>query len=260
MQAITHNEVFSAVEVINRDGAGDVLLLCEHASSFVPPEYDNLGLDTQAQQGHAAWDIGARSVGMHLSRVLDAPFVSGCMSRLIYDCNRPPEVPSAIPDKSELIDIPGNRGLTPEMRAARVEQVYQPFCRMVEDVIAERRAQGRDFVLVTMHSFTPVYFGQVRATEIGILSDVDTRLADAMQAQASLLPHRCIERNQPYGPEDGVTHSLKQFGLAHDAPNVMIEIRNDLISDAAGEQVIAREVAQLLTAALLQIAPGDKDA
>ena len=71
-----------------------------------------------------------------------------------------------------------------------------------------------------------------------------------MLAEAHRLPHRVIRRNDPYGPQDGVTHSLKLHGLAHDLPNVMIEIRNDLLADTAAQARMAEEIMTLLRPAL----------
>lgn len=239
-----------AVEVINPQGAGGVVLLCEHAANHIPARYDGLGLDAPARVSHAAWDPGARAVALHLSQALDAPLVAGRISRLVYDCNRPPEAASAMPEASERIAVPGNRGLTPEQRAERVETVYRPFCAAVTGLIAARQARGQSTALITLHSFTPVYFDQTRETEIGILHDSDSRLADAMLAAAPRLPHRRIARNDPYGPEDGVTHSLKLYGIARGLPNVMIELRNDLLTDAAGVETMAAELMTLIAPAL----------
>jgi len=234
----------NAVELINPQGAGPALLLCEHASRHIPARYEGLGLSAAARDSHAAWDPGARDVALALSRALDAPLVAGRVSRLVYDCNRPPEAASAMPEKSELIEVPGNRDLTAKDRAERVDTVYRPFCAAVSAAIDGRRARGLPTALITVHSFTPVYFGRTRATEVGILHDTDSRLADAMLGRAADLPHRRIARNEPYGPEDGVTHSLKLHGIANGLPNVMIEIRNDLV---ATEPAVAEMAADLMT-------------
>lgn len=239
-----------AVETVNAQGAGRVLLLCEHASNHVPARYDGLGLDAEGRASHAAWDPGARAVALALSRALDAPLVASRVSRLVYDCNRPPEAASAMPEQSELVEVPGNRDLTQAQRDERIATVYRPFCAAVSALMADRRTRGRPTALITVHSFTPVYFGQPRATEIGILHDADARLADAMLAEAHRLPHRRIARNDPYGPEDGVTHSLKIHGLDNALPNVMIEIRNDLIADAAGVAALAQDLMTLIAPAL----------
>lgn len=249
-----------AVEVINPQGAGGVVLLCEHAANHIPARYDGLGLTADARDSHVAWDPGARAVALRLSRTLDAPLVAGAVSRLVYDCNRPPEAAGAMPAKSELFEVPGNRDLTPEQQAERVETVYRPFGAAVAAVLAERKAHGLATVLVTIHSFTPVYFGERRETEIGILHDSDSRMADAMLAAAPRLPHRRIARNDPYGPEDGVTHSLKLYGLANKLPNVMIEIRNDLLADEAGIAAMTEEVMTLLAPALAQAVSQDGEA
>ncbi|KIC17019.1 N-formylglutamate amidohydrolase [Leisingera sp. ANG-Vp] len=250
-----------AVEVVNRDGAGSVLLLCEHASSHIPDRYNGLGLRAEDRLSHAAWDPGALSVSLHLSKALDAPLVASRVSRLVYDCNRPPEAASAMPDRSELISVPGNIGLDAAARQERVDTVYSPFCKAVSEIVEARKLAGLQTVLVTMHSFTPVYFGKEREVEIGILHDDDTCLADAMLAVADALPHRRVERNEPYGPADGVTHSLKIHGLAHGLANVMIEIRNDLVGTPEEEEAMAEEMLTLLRPALVALAAeGGQDA
>ncbi|MBY6056338.1 N-formylglutamate amidohydrolase [Leisingera daeponensis] len=243
-----------ALEVVNRNGTSPVLLLCEHASSNIPARYDGLGLREADRLSHAAWDPGARAVALHMSKALDAPLVASTVSRLVYDCNRPPEAVSAMPEKSELVVVPGNKNLTAEQRLERVETVYNPFCATVSDVIKARKEAGLQTMLVTMHSFTPVYFGKPRAVEIGILHDDDSRLADAMLAEAPALPHRRVERNEPYGPADGVTHSLKIHGLANGLANVMIEIRNDLVATPEQEEAMAEEMLTLLRPALAALA------
>ena len=249
-----------AVEVINPQGAGGLVLLCEHASNHIPPRYDGLGLAAEARDSHAAWDPGARAVALRLSQALDAPLLAGGVSRLVYDCNRPPEAASAMPARSERIEVPGNRDLTPEQRAERVETVYRPFCAAVSGLIAERQARGLPTALITIHSFTPVFHGEMRETEIGILHDSDSRMADAMLAEVPRLPHRRIARNDPYGPEDGVTHSLKLYGIANRLPNVMIELRNDLLADAAGVETLAEELLALIAPALAQTVSQDGEA
>lgn len=244
------SENTEAVEVLNPQGAGPAILLCEHASHHVPAEYDGLGLDAASARSHAAWDPGARDLALCLSRTLDAPLVAGRVSRLVYDCNRPPDSPSAMPAQTELIEIPGNRHLTAEQRAARTRAVYRPFCAAVETVIGDRRARGLPTALITVHSFTPLWFGLPRAVEIGILHDADARMADLMLRAARHLPGRKVERNQPYGPDDGVTHSLQLHGVAQDLPNVMIEVRNDLLATPRAVAMIADELHSLLAPAL----------
>ncbi len=259
MQGNPNRDDSDAVEVLNPQGRGAALILCEHASNKIPDRYQDLGLSESDQQSHAAWDPGARDLALALSRALDAPMIASTVSRLVYDCNRPPDAPSAMPEQSEYIEVPGNRDLSEAARAERVQTVYTPFCTAVSDMIAARKAAGLVPHLITIHSFTPVYFGTHRDCEIGILHDSDSRLADAMLNEAHQLPARVIRRNDPYGPEDGVTHSLKLHGIAQGLPNVMIEIRNDLLVGAEAQAAMIGELLTLLRPAMAtldQQAPG----
>jgi|SRR5690606_9590463 len=234
------------VAVDNAAGAGDVLFVCEHASARLPARYGDLGLPADVLASHIAWDPGALAVARLMSQQLDSTLIHQRFSRLIYDCNRPPESPAAIRDVSEVFRIPGNENLTKAERSLRAASLYTPFQDCIRDTIAARRAAGRRTVLVTVHSFTPVYFGEQRAVEIGILHADDSRLADRMLAAAAETHLYRVERNQPYGPADGVTHTLELHALPAGLLNVMIEIRNDLIADEAGQGVAADFLSRLL--------------
>ncbi|MDR9392955.1 MAG: N-formylglutamate amidohydrolase [Roseovarius sp.] len=249
------SEMSEAVEIIDAQAAGRAVVLCEHASHHIPARYAGLGLAPGEGIGHVAWDPGARDLAMILARQLEAPMIAGRVSRLVYDCNRPPEAPSAMPEKSETVDIPGNRALGAAEREERVESIYSPFRAAVQGLLDKRRQAGLPTALITVHSFTPSWFGTPREVEIGILHDRDARLADAMLDRAATLPRRIVRRNEPYGPQDGVTHSLKLYGLANGLPNVMIEVRNDLLQTPAAQEEVAAEILSMLTPALNDCLP-----
>jgi len=235
------------------DGASEIVLICEHASKTMPKALGTMGLDAVKLASHIAWDIGAQRVAEMLSDRLDATLVSQRFSRLAYDCNRPPEAAGAYPERSEIYDVPGNAGLSASDKARRADALYHPFHQAIEDLLDERLAAGRNVVLVTVHSFTPIYFGTRRDGYLGILHDDDSRLADAMLEAAATLELEQVLRNYPYGPEDGVTHTLQRHGLTRQIANVMLEIRNDLIIDEAGQSIWADRVAKLLEMSLAQL-------
>ena len=238
------------VALENASARGRIILVCEHASRLLPKSLGTLGLSQEALASHIAWDPGALAVARRMAKSLDATLIFQRFSRLVYDCNRPPESPAAMPEKSEVFDGPGNAGLDQAARDARTEALYLPFREKLAGLVKSRIADGRAPVIVTMHSFTPVYFGKPREVEIGILHDADTRIADGMLAAAKSVGLYAVRRNEPYGPEDGVTHTLREHGLANGLPNVMIEVRNDLIRDEVGQGVVADYLAGLLTESL----------
>ena len=238
------------VAVDNAAGRGAALIVCEHASRRLPAAAGDLGLDADALASHIAWDPGALSLARLLSAALDATLVSQRFSRLIYDCNRPPDSADAMPVMSEVYSIPGNEGLSPAERYARTAALYVPFHDRISAIIAQRTLAGQPTVVVTIHSFTPVYRGTPRAVEIGILHDADSRLADAMLSQLSADAPFLTERNKPYGPDDGVTHTLQLHALPNGLLNVMIEVRNDLIADEKGQRAVADYLLRLLDRAM----------
>ncbi|WP_370541633.1 N-formylglutamate amidohydrolase [Actibacterium sp. 188UL27-1] len=217
------------------DRTGPFLLVCEHASQHIPAHLNNLGLAPAALDSHIAWDPGAGALTRQMARRLDAPVVAGTISRLVYDCNRPPDATDAIPDRSESYAIPGNTNLSAADKAERIAEVYTPFRDRLATEIAKRAPKA----LITVHSFTPIYDGTRREVQIGVLHGTDPALAQAMMDQAQDHSAHIIRLNQPYSQADGVTHTLDLYGAANDLPNVMIEVRNDLLQTADAQAQIA---------------------
>ncbi|MRX49955.1 N-formylglutamate amidohydrolase [Paracoccus sp. S-4012] len=237
--------MIATTEVRHADAPGQFLFVCEHASNAFPEEFGGLGLDEAARQAHVAWDPGALGLARGLSDVLGSPLVAATASRLVYDCNRPPDAPGAMCERSEAFDIPGNLGLDAAARIERTEAVYLPFQAALTRQLARMLARGRRPVLVTIHSFTPLWFGTPRTVELGIIHDTDASFALALADAARDLPLRTA-LNQPYSAADGVAHTLKLHATPHGLPHAMLEIRNDLIADAAAQAAMAAQLAPVL--------------
>ncbi len=233
------------IDARNLRGKSHVLLVCEHASNFIPPQYNQLGLTKAEIQSHIAWDPGALAVAQHLSEMLDAPLIAQKISRLVYDCNRPPDSPDAMRATSETYNVPGNENLTDAQKQTRIDTVYTPFRDGLQQAINQRITL--DPIIVTIHSFTPTYHGKFRDVEIGILHDTDSRIADIMLGTANNKFN--IQRNQPYGPDDGVTHTLADQAVSRGLNNVMIEIRSDLLETQTAQHDVAAWLAGLLNIA-----------
>ncbi len=240
----------ASVKVQNREGRGQVLIVCEHASRYIPERYGDLGLQLDLLQSHIAWDPGALPVAQRLSAAFDAPLVSGGVSRLLFDCNRPPEAVDAIPERSEDHIIPGNIDLSEAERNDRVRTIHDPFeaaLRQTLDGFSEPP------LILTVHSFTPVYKGVSRQVEVGLVHDTDDRLARAMRDRAASHTGLKTALNDPYGPEDGVTHTLRRFALPNGSVNVMLEIRNDLIAETRTQTGMADMLTGWISAACVDL-------
>ena len=195
---------------------------------------------------HIAWDPGALPVAQQLSRTLDSPLVECCVSRLAIDCNRPTDAPDLVPAVSETTNIPGNTDLSPADRAARIELSHRPFHDALAGLVDERLGAGLPVWIVTVHSYTPVYRGVSRPWHIGIIHDDDDRMAQPMLEQLRDLDGVIADANEPYSPADRVSYTLERHARPRGLPCLMIELRNDEISDQAGQKLWSERLAAIL--------------
>lgn len=238
-----------AATVVNEAGRGRFVLACDHASNRVPPGYGTFGLQAADLDRHIAWDPGAFEVARRMAAALDAPLVASTVTRLLIDCNRPLDAPDLIWEISETTEIPGNRGLPPDERDRRVAMAWRPFHDALDRQIERRLAAGLAVGLVTVHSFTPTWKGAARPWHIGIIHDDDRRLSAPMLAGLRTEAGLVVGDNQPYSPADRVYFTLEKHARSRGLPCVMIEIRNDLIADARGQDAWADRLTRLLAAA-----------
>jgi predicted N-formylglutamate amidohydrolase len=232
------------VSLLNDDGRASLLLVCEHATNYIPAQFENLQLADEVLNSHAALDIGALELAENLSHKLDAPLLSTRVSRLVYDCNRALGANGAIPEKSEVFEIPGNQNLTEAESRSRYESYYLPF----EIAVSERLARYPESPLfITVHSFTPVYHGDSREVDIGIVCDQDNRLGARMVELAPELTTHCVRLNEPYGPGEGVTHTLGFHAVNNGLLNVMIEVKNNLLHSSESRENMAVTLAALIS-------------
>jgi predicted N-formylglutamate amidohydrolase len=234
------------VRVLWPEGRSDFLLTADHAGRAIPSRLDTLGLPGSELDRHIAWDIGIAGVTERLAEALDATAILQSYSRLVIDCNRQPGLDSSIPVLSEMTSIPGNEGLAPSEREARRQEIFLPYHKRIKALLDERRAASRRTVLLAMHSFTPVFKGVARAIEMGILYNRDARLARIMLGLLRREGDLNVGDNQPYAVGDLSDYTVPVHGEGRGLPHVEIEIRQDLIADAAGQGTWAARLARVL--------------
>jgi predicted N-formylglutamate amidohydrolase len=219
----------------NIAGRSPFLLTCDHYGRLIPRMLGDLGVPESELSRHIAWDIGIAGVAEALSRRLGAHLIAQRYSRLVIDCNRPPATASSIPRISEATVIGGNEGIGRGAAELRREAIFDPYHRRIADVIEQRLRDGVPTVLVSLHSFTPVYAGVERPWHIGTLYHRDTRLpallVKLLRAEADLV----VGDNEPYAVSDETDYTIPVHGEARGLMNTGIEIRQDLIADHAGQ-------------------------
>jgi predicted N-formylglutamate amidohydrolase len=229
----------------NLSGASPFLLTCDHYGRLIPDALGDLGLPESERQRHIAWDIGIAGVAERVSAALDAHLIAQRYSRLVIDCNRPPGVASSIPTLSEATAIPGNEGLSQGETAARRRAIFEPYHRRIAAAIDSRLARGRPTVLVSLHSFTPVYAGGARPWHIGTLYHRSTVLPPLLLSLLRAEGDLVVGDNKPYAVSDLTDYTIPVHGEARGLMNTGIEIRQDLIADEAGQAQWARRLTRL---------------
>ncbi|WP_236181754.1 MULTISPECIES: N-formylglutamate amidohydrolase [Pseudomonas] len=210
------------------DSTHPLILVCEHASRYIPEALNNLGLEDTAACEHIAWDIGALALAEQLSEQLGATLLSANYSRLLIDLNRPRHAPDSIPAQSEIYQVPGNRELDEATREYRRQCLFKPFHTRLQQLIDARLAEGRPVRVVGIHSFTPVYYGQPRELEVGVLFGQARAYAQRMLDGLERHPLK-VAGNLPYRIDPLGDMTVPVHGDARGLDSVLIEVRNDLL-------------------------------
>ena len=233
------------VREYNEAGRSPFLLTCDHYGRLIPRALGDLGLPASELARHIAWDIGIAGVAEMLSKHLDAHLIVQRYSRLVIDCNRPPHAASSIPRISEATTISGNEGISREAAEMRRAQIFDPYHRRIEGIIDQRKHRGQPTVLLSLHSFTPVYAGIARPWHIGTLYHRDARLPPLLLKLLRAEGDLVVGDNEPYDVSDETDYTIPVHAEARGLMNTGIEIRQDLISDAAGEKSWADRLARI---------------
>lgn len=232
--------------VLHPESDSPLLLLCDHAARAVPKALGDLGLPEEQLCRHIAYDIGAAELTRRLADRFAATAVLSGYSRLVIDPNRALEDPTAIPVVSDDVVIPGNRALDAAEQRRRVEAIFIPYQQAVAAEIARRRERGQVPAIVSVHSFTPVMRGVPRPWHVGILWDRDPRIPIPMIQRLRADGRWCVGDNEPYTGRTTLGGTVETHATPAGLPNVLIEVRQDLIAIPEGVATWARVLGDAL--------------
>lgn len=232
----------------NSDSASPFFFTCDHYGRAIPRALGDLGVAAGELTRHIAWDIGIAGVAERLAADLDVHLIAQRYSRLVIDCNRPFAAASSIPQISEATEIPGNGGLNRDEVEARQDAIFAPYHARIAQVLDARKARGQPTILVSLHSFTPVYAGVARPWHIGTLYQHDSRLPplllELFRAEGDLV----VGNNEPYAVSDQTDYTIPVHAERRGLINSGIEIRQDLIADESGQKQWAERLRRILRA------------
>ena len=231
--------------VQNAGGSSSHLLVCDHSGRGIPGRLGALGLDPADLERHIAWDIGAGALTVQLGQSLDACVMRQAYSRLVIDCNRWPGREDLIPAVSDGTRIPANAGLSPEDVQQRLAAVHAPYHAGISAVLDARHADQRPVTLISVHSFTPVMNDMPRPWHVGVLHAGDSALSTRMLALLGAGDGLEVGDNQPYALGE-TDYTVPVHAQARGLDYLELEVRQDLIVDAAGQARMAALLARLL--------------
>jgi predicted N-formylglutamate amidohydrolase len=239
----------SPVVMFNQGGRSAFVIVVDHAGREIPQCLNGLGVAPDELRRHIAWDIGALAVARHMSAILDAPLIAQHYSRLVIDCNRDPAVASSIPALSEYTVIPGNVRLTQPDAQRRCREIFEPYHQRIRELLDQRHRAGQPTMLVAQHSMTDCYKGERRPMHAAVLYNRDRRLAEGLLAALRRDASLQIAENEPYNLSDETDYTVPHHGEKRGLPHVEIEIRQDLVTDDAGQAKWGERLARALQAA-----------
>jgi predicted N-formylglutamate amidohydrolase len=216
---------------------GEFLILCDHASNFIPKRINDgdLGISKSDMNRHIAYDIGAAGLSKKLGKHLKSPVVLSNFSRLVIDPNRGEDDPTLIMQLYDGSIIQGNRNLSTNDKKTRLDLCYRPYHSEIKRLIAAKYSK----VLISIHSFTPkLKGGNMRPWHIGVLSASDRRVANPLLENLEGQKDIICGDNEPYSGSL-IGDTMYQHALKNNRLHVLIEVRNDLINTIAGQSTWA---------------------
>ena len=244
-----HADYFPPFEIVRgASGASRFLVVCDHATNRLPPEYGTLGLAEDQLKRHIAYDIGALGVAREMGRRLQSTVISSCFSRLLIDPNRGEDDPTLIMQISDGALVPGNVRVDEAERQRRIAHYFAPYHTAVDAEIEAMLGRSIVPVIASIHSFTENWRGVPRKWHAAVLWDKDPRLAIPLLTELRRRTGLEIGDNEPYTGHLR-NDSIFRHATARGLPEVLVEIRQDLIRDESGQ----REWAELLADCLASI-------
>ena len=238
-------------EVVNENGKAPMMIACDHASNRIPLKLGGLGIDPALLDLHIAYDIGAWQVARRLSEKFDAPLLVANYSRLAVDLNRHYGDPGMFPEVSDHHPIPGNKDLDAASRQLRIQSLFEPYHRQHGEMVDERKRRFVKPIILSVHSFTDCYQGFARPWHFGVLWDQDEELAKRLLANFTTIaqdhdPILVVGDNEPYHARNPLGYSLVAHAASKNVEMALIEIRQDLIADEAGQRWAAEILYQIV--------------
>lgn len=211
----------------------NMIVSCEHAGNKVPEAFAHLFKNLEdVLQSHRGWDPGAAELAKFLATECNSPFFCCETTRLLIEPNRSLHSHQLYSEYSRILfDTHHDHVL---------REYYYPYRNGVEDVL---KKMSKPVLHLSIHTFTPVWEGQFRAVDLGLLYDPDrssesTFVKSLYDNLEQALPSLSIKLNEPYkGTDDGFTTYLRTQFPSSDYIGIEIEVNQKYIATSTWEMI-----------------------
>jgi len=242
----------SAYQCINENSTCPLLIVVDHGGRAIPKRLNNLGLDQEALDSHIAWDIGAAEVAKYLANRFNACAIQANYSRLVIDCNRYISDPASILSSSDGIEISANKNLNHMEVERRIKEIYRPYHQAIEKRINRFLNNSQIPLILSVHSMTPQLGENNRRESISVCWGADGRAANRTLSQLEQWQDIVIGDNIPYSEVFGEDYTVPEHAISRGLPSLMVEFRQDLLSDEKSIQHWGQRFAEIVEDLLQQ--------
>jgi|TARA_B100000929_G_scaffold114488_1_gene90813 predicted N-formylglutamate amidohydrolase len=223
------NNPYKPYSIYNLNENSKIIIVCDHASKIIPKKYKNLGLSQKNIKRHIGWDIGALKLAKKIAKNTNSTLIYSGYSRLLIDCNRSLKSKGTFIKKSEDTIIPGNINISKNEKILRAKKYYFPYHDQINNILERKLKKKIIPIIVSIHSFTPTYLNKPRPWHIGLLQRRDKRLTSLFANEIKKKTNIVLGINQPYKLNLKGDFTIPFFAETNGLPNVLIEIRQDLL-------------------------------
>ena len=244
---VVHTEPFIVIGTQNSHAP--IIFTCEHATNYMPAEYDVSPADQAFLHMHWGYDIGVFDVVHDLVETLQCQGVLANFSRLLCDPNRELTSPTLFVSEVEGHSLSFNQRLDETVKKHRVKTLYDPYHQAINETLERRMQSGAKPLLVAVHSFTPDYPDSDRSMDIGVLYDLHDapaqKLCDALTAEQFI-----VGDNAPYSGKAGMMYSAHVHSQQWGLESLELEIRQDHIDTPEKAKALSVRLARALESLL----------
>ena len=229
-----------AYSIICPDNKGPFFFTAEHASNRIPVKISKS--DGQFLNTHWAYDIGIAPLIQQLCQKLSCSGVQTEYSRLWIDANRAPNQDGLIKTSIEGKHLSFNQRITPAEKDFRIQSFHEKYHNTISE---ELRKHNRSPILISLHSFTPIWNNQIRTMDIGVLFDRDEDLAYAV-AKRIEDEGFFVAMNKPYSGKNGLIYAADRHGNQENIPYVEFEFNQSILCTPKRISFVADRMAMVL--------------